>query len=164
MISTMKDGYFKLKNFIVDYFLPRLSGRAFKLLMIIARQTWGWNKMRDRISHDQFIEKTSLSRRSVTDGLQELSELSIIIITDRFGNELHANQRRYKKFLYYQISTESIQHKSAKAKSAFIQRQFLHITKDTDKRHVSSSQKTIHNQLGKQSDAERIATILNQSH
>ena len=68
---------FPTPNSVVDKYLRELTGSEAKLLLVVIRQTYGWvdtkiggRKMRDRISHGQFIKKAGLSRRAVSSGVE----------------------------------------------------------------------------------------------
>ncbi len=69
--------------------------------MVIIRQTYGWidkrtrcRKTRDRISHSQFMPKTGLSRRMVSQAIQSLVSKGLVTVTDRIGNFLHQSEKR----------------------------------------------------------------------
>ena len=107
-------------NEVFDVWLPLLSESEYKILCIIIRQTYGWvdtktggRKMRDRISHGQFVKKTKLSRRAVSSGVEGLVAKGLISITSHSGKSLHLREeRRGKTVLYYNfnLSTQRSQH------------------------------------------------------
>ena len=69
-------------NIFFDEQIGNLSGSAVRVYLKIVRNLLGWRdeqgrvKERDWISHSQF-EKTGLSNRSVTNGIQELLEQKV---------------------------------------------------------------------------------------
>lgn len=67
-----------IPNILIDYWMPKLSPAEFKVLMCIARKTYGWHKAIDRISLRQIEEATGLSRKGITQNLQRLEELSLV--------------------------------------------------------------------------------------
>lgn len=67
-----------IPNIIFDYWMPRLTGSTFKILMAIARKTYGWRKEIDAISVKRLEIMTGLGRRSVFDAVKELTELGLI--------------------------------------------------------------------------------------
>ncbi|WP_335973200.1 hypothetical protein [Gaetbulibacter jejuensis] len=77
------------------------------------RNVFGWRdaqgkiKERDWISHTQF-EKTGLSNRSVTNGIQELLDKHLIKVTDYLGKDLTDPFLRKKtKRVYYSINLDN---------------------------------------------------------
>ena len=77
---------FQIANAVVDDFLSRMSGSAWKCYTIIARKTTGWQKEMDYIPVAQFKTTTSIKKDdTVTDALKELEELGLIISIKRRG-------------------------------------------------------------------------------
>jgi phage replication O-like protein O len=98
----MDNGYTKVPNIILDTHLKQLSLAELKLLLIIVRQTMGWRKQRDRISHGQFIKKSGLSRKVLSKTIQSLVASELIAVHDFNGNPLRTpEQRKGKLYLYY---------------------------------------------------------------
>jgi phage replication O-like protein O len=103
-------------NIIFDLLLKELSFSELKIILVIIRQTEGWinkktgkRKERDRVSRTQFIEKTGLSRRSISKAINSLSERSLIVITDKSGKNLNTSfQRQGKASMYYSFSSKEI--------------------------------------------------------
>lgn len=154
-------GFTKLYDCFVDMYLPEINGSELKLLIIILRQTIGWNKKRDRISHRFFMKKTALSRRSVTQGIASLEHKKMIRIMDCQGNILNAHLRKYCDAIYYEPVFPKAEITSQKEKNAFIKaekasstRHYLPITIDRHKRHKEGNEITT-----RKTDAERLAEI-----
>ncbi len=98
-----------LPNVFFDKHISNLSGSAVRVYLKIVRNLLGWRdengnvKQRDWISHSQF-EKTGLSNRSVTNGIQELLDLNLIQTSDHIGNILsNPQQRKQAKRVYYSL-------------------------------------------------------------
>lgn len=96
-------------NAFFDIHIGNLSGSAVRVYLKIVRNLLGWRdefgkvKLRDWISHSQF-EKTGLSNRSVTNGIQELLDLNLIQTSDHIGNILsNPQQRKQAKRVYYSL-------------------------------------------------------------
>jgi len=94
-------------NMLFDQQIGNLSGSALRVYLKIIRNVLGWRdeqgniKHRDWISHSQF-EKTGLSNRSVTNGIQELLDKNLIQVTDYIGNSLQDPvKRKTAKRVYY---------------------------------------------------------------
>ena len=69
--------YTQIPNELFDY-LPSLSGAAIKVLMIVARRTYGWHKSTAQISMNTFEELTGLSRSSVARAITELGNAGLL--------------------------------------------------------------------------------------
>jgi hypothetical protein len=100
-------------NTFFDSHLENLSGSAVRVYLKIIRNLLGWRdengnvKKRDWIAHSQF-EKTGLSNRSVTSGIQELLDQSLIGVTDDYLNNLSDPLKRKKaKRVYYSLVLEN---------------------------------------------------------
>lgn len=77
--SIPAPNYTQIPNVIFDYWMFHLSPAEFKVLMCICRKTFGWHKTLDKISLKQIQEITGLSRKGITDNLNRLLDLNIII-------------------------------------------------------------------------------------
>src|SRR5687767_29255 len=58
--------------------MPRLSKAALKVLLAVARKTYGWGKERDAISFTQLQAMTGLGRGGVARGIRELNSLILV--------------------------------------------------------------------------------------
>ena len=77
------NGFLKLDNAIIDYWMSRLSHSEFKILLAIYRKTIGWGKQYDRISQNQISDMTGITTRSVRTAITSLEELKLIITTGK---------------------------------------------------------------------------------
>lgn len=69
-----EDGYTAIANALADALaLAPLSGAQFRLLWVLLRKTYGWNKKTDVISVAQFSDATGLHRKVVERELRELA-------------------------------------------------------------------------------------------
>jgi len=100
-------------NIFFDKHIGTLSGSAIRVYLKIIRNLLGWRdengrvKQRDWIAHSQF-EKTGLSNRSVTNGIQELLDKHLIQVTDYLNNDLTDPFTRKKaKRVYYALILEN---------------------------------------------------------
>lgn len=100
-------------NVLFDQQIGTLSGSALRVYLKIIRNLWGWRdasgnvKERDWISHSQF-EKTGLSNRSVTNGVQELLTQKLITVSDYLGNDLtDPVKRKQAKRVYYALPVQN---------------------------------------------------------
>lgn len=71
--------YTQAPNELFDEWLPLLGMAELKVLMVIIRKTFGWHKVRDRISLSQLEQVTGLERRHVSKAVKSLQERKLII-------------------------------------------------------------------------------------
>lgn len=71
--------YFQCPNDLVDHWLPHLSGVELKCLLVIIRKTFGWHKMRDRISLSQMVTLTGSTRSNIKEATDKLHQKGIIL-------------------------------------------------------------------------------------
>jgi phage replication O-like protein O len=76
-------------NDLFDHWLPLLTEAELKVLLVIMRKTFGWNKQRDFITNSQFVQLTGLSKPSVIAAIKTLQEKGLVLreIKGKFGNE-----------------------------------------------------------------------------
>jgi hypothetical protein len=55
---------FQQVNWLMDTVMPQVDGATFKVIGIVARKTWGWNKASDMISIGQFMTLTGTKNRT----------------------------------------------------------------------------------------------------
>lgn len=77
------NGFLKLDNAIIDYWMSRLSHSEFKTLLVIYRKTIGWGKQYDRISQNQISDMTGITTRSVRTAITSLEKLNLIVTTGK---------------------------------------------------------------------------------
>lgn len=77
------NGFLKLDNSIIDYWMAKLNHSEFKTLLTIYRKTVGWNKQYDRISQNQIADLSGITTRSVRSAIISLEELGLIITTGK---------------------------------------------------------------------------------
>jgi len=77
--KTLECNYTQIPNTFFDYWMAVLSPGEFKILMCIARKTFGWRKGTDAISLSQIVKMTGLSRRGVVKSLSVLESRNLII-------------------------------------------------------------------------------------
>ncbi|MEI2696196.1 MAG: hypothetical protein V9E90_14090 [Saprospiraceae bacterium] len=102
----------QVPNIVFDEHLPSLTESELKILLVIIRQTNGWidvrtgkRKTHDRISHSQFIIKTGLSRRIISNAIKSLSVKGLVKITCQGGNILeNSEDRKGKSLLTYSLN------------------------------------------------------------
>lgn len=68
-----------IPNILFDYWMRKLTDGEFKVLMAIARKTYGWRKKCDTISLRQIEHLTSLSRKGITKMIDSLCSKNLVI-------------------------------------------------------------------------------------
>jgi hypothetical protein len=69
----------QVPNIFLDRVMPAATEAVFKLLMCVARQTYGWRKEWDAISITQLEKLTGLSNRSVIDNMAILRDAGLVV-------------------------------------------------------------------------------------
>ncbi|KKP93588.1 MAG: hypothetical protein US04_C0001G0640 [Candidatus Nomurabacteria bacterium GW2011_GWD2_36_14] len=121
----MQENYTKTPNIIFDQLLLELNNSELKILLVIVRQTYGWwdskskeYKKRDRITYNQFISKTGISRRIISIAINSLLKKNLIEITDTSGNILDVpKDRKGRYFIYYSALIKHVHSLSTCAKN-----------------------------------------------
>jgi|GEM_PF-3556676 len=106
----------QVPNILLDTHLTYLTGAELKVLLVVVRQTIGWQnkrtgkrKERDRLTQSQFLTKTGLSRRVVSKSISSLVKRRLICVTDFEGNMLtNPKQRKGKSYLYYTATVQLV--------------------------------------------------------
>lgn len=101
--------YTPVPNDFFEY-LPQLTDAEVRVLLLIIRQTYGWQvknkdrKLKDRMTYSFVIRKTGLYRTVLSKTIQSLIDKQLILVTDWSGNALQSPQQRAgKHILYYQF-------------------------------------------------------------
>ena len=103
-----ENGYVKIANELIEQ-LARLylSGNEWRVVLVVIRKTYGWNKKTDKISLTQFQELTKLSRPSVVRALKKLVAKQILVAKQQpFINEYGLN-KLYKEWTSSYTDTSS---------------------------------------------------------
>ena len=65
-------------NILLDHYMSELSGSAFKVVSVICRETFGWQRKEQVISLSYLSEKTGLSKQGVINGINECLEAGLL--------------------------------------------------------------------------------------
>lgn len=99
-----EEGHIEIASEIVDKFQSyHLSGNEWKILWVVLRKTWGWNKKEDAISLTQFQKLTGLTRKTATITIAKLVSKTILLV----DKNTHVNVYRFNKH-YSQWSSVEI--------------------------------------------------------
>lgn len=100
-------------NAVFDIYLKKLRLAELKVLLIIIRQTLGWQDKRNKstrkemdwISNSQLVEKTGSSARAINEAIQILSTKKLIEVISVSGEILDTpEKRRGQQKLYYRLA------------------------------------------------------------
>lgn len=98
----------QVPNKIFDLYLKTLSVKELKVLLIVVRQTLGWidskgnRKKRDWMSQRFLANKTGLSPKSVSQGIEMLVSKRLIVATTEDRRELrYASDRKGQGKVFY---------------------------------------------------------------
>lgn len=86
-MSKKEEGYTRLPNALIDsQIMAQLSDKAFKCLLLIIRQTLGFDRVSHAISITQFQKYCGIKKRdTVMSSIKELEELKIIAVERKLG-------------------------------------------------------------------------------
>ncbi|HVT12607.1 MAG TPA: replication protein [Fimbriimonadaceae bacterium] len=100
-----RSGSTPLPNLLVDRLLPRLRDTELRLLLVILRQTWGWHKERDWLSHAQLKDKTGRASAALSRAIAVLVQSNLIVVRNRSGEALESSwaRRRERGGLHFSL-------------------------------------------------------------
>ena len=98
----------QIPNIIFDEWMAEITPAEFKVVMTIARQTYGWHKETDRIAYSQLEYKTGYSKDTLTIAVKALRASGKIIVTDSEGNQLYTKEECRGKSLYYKLNIQGV--------------------------------------------------------
>lgn len=78
MSKIYAPNYTQTPNVIFDYWMKILSPAEYKVISFICRKTFGYHKIRDKISFNQIVNATGLCRRTVIYAIQTLIDHGLI--------------------------------------------------------------------------------------
>mgnify|MGYP006427012225 CR=1 FL=1 len=77
-MSYDQPNYTQIPNRLLDEHMPDMGLAELKVVLVVCRQTFGWQKRKDRLSLSQIAEKAGLSRRGTVDGIQDAMERGVL--------------------------------------------------------------------------------------
>lgn len=115
-------------NVLLDRVMPILRDTELRVLLVVARQTRGWQdgpsssqrKERDWLTQRQLMGRTGRGSGAVAHAVDALVQAGLIEVQDRAGTPLNtaAERRRHLGRLYYRLgpASASVEVKAAKSK------------------------------------------------
>jgi phage replication O-like protein O len=111
MASPQKEhGHLDVANELAEALaLAPLSGSQFRLLWVLLRKTYGWQKKQDVISAGQFTEATGLHRKVVERELRDLTQRRYILAWgDGHHPKTYAIQKDYTRWDDGEVGTKML--------------------------------------------------------
>ena len=103
-------------NDLLDRVMPTLRDTELRVLLVVVRQTLGWQdgpdpsrrKERDWLTQSQLMRRTGRASEAVSSAVDGLVRARLIEVQDKWGRPLvtPAERRRFLGKLYYQLWTE----------------------------------------------------------
>jgi len=137
-------------NVLLDKVMPTLRDTEFRILMVVVRQTLGWQegsdpakrKEKDWLTQSQLMHRTGRASGAVSHAVDALVRARLIDVLDRWGRPLAtpAERRRHLGHLYYRLhqGREAPVGYLKSAKSAYAK---AHTTKETVTQKYKADQK-----------------------
>ena len=116
-VHSTKDlsGTTPVPNDVLDRVMPTLRDTELRVLLIVVRQTLGWQvgadparrKDRDWLTQSQLRQRTGRASEAVSHAVDKLVQAGLIIVTDRRGipKKTADERRRHLGHLYYQLGS-----------------------------------------------------------
>ena len=96
----LEDGYTSIANEYLDALVrANLTGAQYQIMLLVIRQTWGWNKKRDILSYGQIAKKTSLHRHSVIREVKKLVANKLLGVANTLPVNTFELQKDYDKWV-----------------------------------------------------------------
>jgi hypothetical protein len=86
----------KIPNIFFDYWMKKLNNSAYKIVMAIGHQTYGWHKPIVSISIKQLEKITGLGRSTIIHNLNELVQLGLVLKIKSISDQGDPATNEYK--------------------------------------------------------------------
>lgn len=98
-------------NVLLDRVMPHLNDTEFRVLAVIVRQTFGWQKEAKWLSHSLLRRSTGRESAAISRAVDQLVKRGLIVIRDADNRRLNraAERRRSKSKLVFSIHPLLIQ-------------------------------------------------------
>ncbi len=95
----------QVSNFILDN-LHLFSGNEVKVILFITRKTIGWHKETDFIRYSQLMESLNISKPTLSEAVNRLVEMGLIVRTTKDGEVLKEVPQGYRGEIYYTLNKD----------------------------------------------------------
>lgn len=116
--SVKRVGTTPIPNGLLDRVMPTLRDTELRVLLVVVRQTLGWQegpdpsrrKERDWLTQSQLMRRTGRASEAVSAAVDGLVRARLIEVQDKWGKALTtpAERRRYLGKLYYRLQSEFV--------------------------------------------------------
>lgn len=96
-MALQSPNFTQIPNDLLDDWIGKLSKVEFKIVMMICRKTFGWQKDKDKISLSQFVSTTKAGKQCVIDAIKQL-EIYDLIEVNRHDNKTSEYQIKVVSF------------------------------------------------------------------
>jgi phage replication O-like protein O len=118
-------------NQLLDGAMPHLTDTEWRVLCVVVRQTFGWQKRSDWLSHAQLKRRTGRQSAAISRAIDRLVRAGLLTVTDRFGRPLGTSEMRRR-------SHDRLVFSLPLTRSRF----FLHFLLDRSSRSENDNRKT----------------------
>jgi len=115
--AAFPGGMTPVPNGLLDRVMPMLRDTELRVLLVVVRQTLGWQdgpdsaqrKEKDWLTQGQLMRRTGRASGAVSRAVDALVRAALIDVLDRAGNFLNtpAERRRHLGRLYYRLATSA---------------------------------------------------------
>ncbi len=150
-VKTTLEKTTPVPNDLLDLVMPTLRDTELRVLLVVVRQTLGWQdgadtsqrKTKDWLTQSQLMRRTGRASGAVARAVNTLVQSGLISVLDRFGAPLltPAERRRHLGRLYYRLESRKGTPKSP-LKSEHAK---AHTTKETETQKHRQSKKSVDN-------------------
>ena len=78
------DPFTRFPHRMIDHLLPRVTPAEWKIISVIARETYGWNRTEAPLSLRELARRTHLSKAGVEKALAALRERRVVVAEPRW--------------------------------------------------------------------------------
>lgn len=109
---TSSSSWLPVPAIFIDRVMPRLRDTEWRLFLFVLRQTWGWQKERDWLSHRQLRQGTGRSSASLNRATTSLIRLQLIVVSSRNGDVIAtpAGRRNDPAALFFSLHPRLMAH------------------------------------------------------
>lgn len=92
-MEQIKNNFTQIPNNLIDILMSKaLNETEIKILLFIARKTYGFQKSSDQISYSQFQNKLGLSRPTITVTLKRLQLVKFVLLVKKGNSKRACNE------------------------------------------------------------------------
>jgi len=95
----LENGHTRISNELIEELSKlQLSGNQWRIIWVILRKTYGYNKKMDRISYTQFAEMTGIPRKNIPRELNTLIDKKVVLKTEDTYIRTYGINKDYSKW------------------------------------------------------------------